>query len=148
MTAAKERELIDILENEWGFAAMRAPASGGATNRDLPDVIAGTPSGTSHGGYTPLSEVWALEVKTTEQETSYIGREDAEQLTRFAEDFGARGRLALRFNANRSFCYGDTDWYLLHPDDAEYTETKVKIEYEKAVSAAETLEEALPLQGP
>ena len=36
----EERDLVNML---WdvGFAAMRAPASGGATKRPLPDVLAG-----------------------------------------------------------------------------------------------------------
>ena len=36
----RERELVNALD-ERGFAVMRAPASGSATDRDLPDVLAG-----------------------------------------------------------------------------------------------------------
>ena len=36
----RERELVNRLD-EAGFAVMRAPASGSATHRDLPDVLAG-----------------------------------------------------------------------------------------------------------
>jgi len=36
----RERELVNRLDDA-GFAVMRAPASGGATQRELPDVLAG-----------------------------------------------------------------------------------------------------------
>jgi Holliday junction resolvase len=36
----RERELVNRLDGA-GFAVMRAPASGSATDRDLPDVLAG-----------------------------------------------------------------------------------------------------------
>jgi Holliday junction resolvase len=36
----RERELVNQLD-ETGFAVMRAPASGSATERELPDVLAG-----------------------------------------------------------------------------------------------------------
>ena len=38
--SAEERDLVHKLR-ERNFAAMRAPASGGATKNPLPDVIAG-----------------------------------------------------------------------------------------------------------
>ena len=71
----KERDLIDILEQELGYAAMRAPASGGATDRELPDVIAGRevhpPRKLNHN-----STVWHFEVKYRSKPTYYFDRED------------------------------------------------------------------------
>ena len=58
--SAEERDLVHKLW-ERNFAAMRAPASGGATKRPLPDVLAGN-------GKLYL----AIEVKTTTKEKIYI----------------------------------------------------------------------------
>ena len=54
--SAEERDLVHKLW-ERDFAAMRAPASGGATKKPLPDVVAGN-------GKLYL----AIEVKTTTQD--------------------------------------------------------------------------------
>ena len=58
--SAEERDLVHKL---WSlnFAAMRAPASGGATKKPLPDVLAGN------------SKIYlAIEVKTTTKDKLYI----------------------------------------------------------------------------
>jgi Holliday junction resolvase len=57
--SAEERDLVHKLW-ERNFAAMRAPASGGATKRPLPDVVAGN-------GRLYL----AIEVKTTTKDKVY-----------------------------------------------------------------------------
>ena len=58
--SAEERDLVHKLW-ERDFAAMRAPASGGATKKPLPDVVAGN-------GKLYL----AIEVKTTTKDKIYI----------------------------------------------------------------------------
>ena len=60
--SAEERELVHKLWDR-NFAAMRAPASGGATKIPLPDVIAGN-------GKIYL----AIEVKTTKKIKSILKR--------------------------------------------------------------------------
>lgn len=155
--SAKERDFITLLENDFDFAAMRAPASGGATARDLPDVMAMRPlpehcvSGDTvanfieaYGGFVPRhSEVWAFEVKYSGRERFYFDREDLDQLQDYGRVAGANVRLACRFNANKTFCYGDTSWYLLRPGDVHTTETKGRVDYEDVKERGESLEEAL-----
>ena len=67
-------------------AAMRAPASGGATKKPLPDVIAGN-------GNIYL----AIEVKSTSLERIYINSEKIDGLKEFADLFGAKPYVGIKF---------------------------------------------------
>ena len=74
----EERELVKML---WDAdcAAMRAPASGGATKKPLPDIIAGN-------GKIYL----AIEVKSSSKDRIYINSEKIDALCEFAGIFGAK----------------------------------------------------------
>jgi len=80
-----ERELVKMLWNA-DCAAMRAPASGGATKKPLPDIIAGN-------GRVYL----AIEVKTTSADHIYINSRKIIGLKEFSEIFGAEPYLAVKF---------------------------------------------------
>ncbi|AAB85757.1 Holliday junction resolvase Hjc [Methanothermobacter thermautotrophicus] len=96
-----ERDLVKLLW-EKGFAAMRAPASGGATKKPLPDIIAGN------------GEIYlAIEVKTTARERIYIDSEKIGALLRFSDIFGARPYIGIKFRYR--------DWIFLSPGDLELT---------------------------
>ena len=69
--SAEERDLVHKLWDR-DFAAMRAPASGGATKRPLPDVLAG--NGTIY---------LAIEVKTTIKDKIYIDHPQLMHLKNF-----------------------------------------------------------------
>ncbi len=81
----EERELVKML---WDAdcAAMRAPASGGATKKPLPDVIAGNGS-----------IYLAIEVKSTSLERIYINSEKIDGLKEFADIFGAKPYVGIKF---------------------------------------------------
>lgn len=83
--SVEERDLVNKL---WaaGFAAMRAPASGGATKRPLPDVLAGN-------GKLYL----AIEVKSTKQDHIYIDNEKITNLIEFSDIFGATPYVGAKF---------------------------------------------------
>ena len=83
--SAEERDLVHKLW-ERNFAAMRAPASGGATKRPLPDVLAGN-------GKLYL----AIEVKTTTKDKVYIDSAQIEELCEFSKIFGATAYIGVRF---------------------------------------------------
>jgi len=68
----RERELVNRLDDA-GFAVMRAPASGSATDRDLPDVLAGD-------GET----FYAIEAKSSAGDPIYLTGEEVESLIFFA----------------------------------------------------------------
>ncbi|WP_114576048.1 Holliday junction resolvase Hjc [Saliphagus sp. LR7] len=98
----RERELVNALD-EAGFAVMRAPASGAATDRELPDVLAGD-------GET----FYAIEAKSSAGDPIYLSGEEVEALTYFARNFGAKPRIGVRFDRE--------DWYFFHPADLYVTD--------------------------
>jgi Holliday junction resolvase len=98
----RERELVNRLD-EAGFAVMRAPASGSATDRDLPDVLAGDDG-----------QFYAIEAKSSSGDPIYLSGEEVEALIYFAQNFGANARIAVRFDRE--------DWYFFHPGDLYTTD--------------------------
>ncbi|MCQ2737076.1 MAG: Holliday junction resolvase [archaeon] len=99
--SAEERDLVHKLWDN-NFAAMRAPASGGATKKPLPDVIAGN-------GKIYL----AIEVKTTTKDKIYIDHPQIDALVEFSNIFGATPYLGMKFKY--------TKWLFLSPDILEKT---------------------------
>lgn len=98
----RERELVNLLDDA-GFAVMRAPASGSATTRELPDVLAG--DGT---------EFYAIEAKSSAGDPIYLDGEEVYALVYFSRNFGAKPRVGVRFDRE--------DWYFFHPDDLHQTD--------------------------
>jgi len=98
----RERELVNRLD-EAGFAVMRAPASGSATHRELPDVLAGDGS-----------QFYAIEAKSSAGDPIYLDGEEVSALVYFARNFGAKPRIGVRFDRE--------DWYFFHPDDLYTTD--------------------------
>ncbi|MFC6989974.1 Holliday junction resolvase Hjc [Haloplanus sp. GCM10025708] len=98
----RERELVNRLD-EAGFAVMRAPASGSATDRELPDVLAGDGD-----------DFYAIEAKSSAGDPIYLSGEEVEALVYFAQNFGANARIAVRFDRE--------DWYFFHPGDLYVTD--------------------------
>jgi len=112
----RERELVNELD-EAGFAVMRAPASGSATSRELPDVLAGRADrgdgdGESGSGGTPL--FYAIEAKSSSERPIYLSGEEVEALVYFARNFGAKPRIGVRFDRE--------PWYFFHPADLYITD--------------------------
>ncbi|WP_247003285.1 Holliday junction resolvase Hjc [Halosolutus gelatinilyticus] len=98
----RERELVNALDDA-GFAVMRAPASGSATERELPDVLAGDGD-----------VFYAIEAKSSAGDPIYLSGEEVEALTYFARNFGAKPRIGVRFDRE--------DWYFFHPADLYVTD--------------------------
>ncbi|WP_435155543.1 Holliday junction resolvase Hjc [Haladaptatus sp. DFWS20] len=97
-----ERELVNKLDEE-GFAVMRAPASGGATQRELPDVLAGNGD-----------VFYAIEAKSSSGDPIYLSGEEVEALVYFSQNFGAKPKIGVRFDRE--------DWYFFHPADVHQTD--------------------------
>lgn len=97
----EERDLVRMLWKE-GFAAMRAPSSGSATNNPLPDVIAGN-----------SKKYLAIEVKSTSLERIYINKEQIDALEEFSRIFGAQPIIGAKFNY--------TKWRFLKPKELQIT---------------------------
>ena len=120
----EERDLVKLL---WqaDFAAMRAPASGGATKKPLPDVIAGN-------GKLYL----AIEVKTTSKERIYIGSEKIGGLCEFSDIFGAQPYVGIKFKYKK--------WLFLSPENLIRTKNRnYRLDLELALKKGLELEELL-----
>ena len=117
----RERELVNALD-EAGFAVMRAPASGSATTRELPDVLAGN------------GEVfYAIEAKASSGRPIYLDGEEVEALIYFSQNFGAKARIAVRFDRE--------DWYFFHPGDLYVTDGgNYRVKKETALAEGEDFE--------
>lgn len=99
----RERELVNRLD-EREYAVMRAPASGSATERDLPDVLAGNGD-----------RFYAIEAKSSGGDPIYLDAEEVDALGFFAENFGATPVVGVRFD----YC----DWYFFTPNQLYTTDT-------------------------
>lgn len=98
----RERELVNKLD-ESGYAVMRAPASGSATERELPDVLAGDDG-----------EFYAIEAKSSSGDPIYLDGEEVDALLFFARNFGAEPRIGVRFDRE--------GWCFFHPGDLYTTD--------------------------
>jgi Holliday junction resolvase len=118
----RERELVNLLD-ENGFAVMRAPASGSATERELPDVLAGN------------GELfYAIEAKSSAGNPIYLTGEEVEALVFFAQNFGAKPRIGVRFDRE--------DWYFFHPGDLHVTDGgNYRVKQETALADGTDLDE-------
>ena len=117
----RERELVNELDAA-GFAVMRAPASGSATERDLPDVLAGDGE-----------QFYAIEAKSSAGDPIYLSGEEVESLIYFARNFGAKARIAVRFDRE--------DWYFFHPGDLHVTDGgNYRVKKETALADGEDLD--------
>lgn len=101
---------------EAGMAALRAPSSGSATDRDLPDIIAGRPVDVD--GET-RAEVWVIELKSTSATTAYADSQEIEDLVAFADRFGARALMAGKFKRPGG---ARSPFYLVEPEDCRVTD--------------------------
>ena len=98
----RERELVNRLDAK-GFAVMRAPASGSATERELPDVLAGDGA-----------VFYAIEAKSSAGDPIYLTGEEVEALVYFSQNFGAKPKIGVRFDRE--------DWFFFHPAEVHQTD--------------------------
>ncbi len=118
----RERELVNRLDAA-GFAVMRAPASGSATERELPDALAGN------------GEVfYAIEAKSSSGNPIYLTGEEVEALVFFAQNFGAKPRIGVRFDRE--------DWYFFHPSECHITDSgNYRVKKETALESGTDFDE-------
>lgn len=93
----RERELVNLLD-DGRWAVMRAPASGGGTKRELPDVLCGDGN-----------VFYAIELKSSNGDPIYIDEEEVNGLKFFADNFGAIDMIGVRFDR--------CDFYFFDPDE-------------------------------
>jgi Holliday junction resolvase len=123
----RERELVNRLD-ELGFAVMRAPASGSATSRELPDVLAGDGR-----------VFYAIEVKASAEQPIYLDEKEVYDLVYFGRNFGAEPRIGVRFDRE--------DWYFFDPrgDEVHVTDGgNYRVKKETALEHGTPIEALLP----
>ena len=79
-----ERQLVRAFW-EAGFGVMRAPTSGGATSRALPDIVAGNGK-----------VYYAIEVKMKKELPIYIREDQVKEIREFSRRFGAEAFVAVK----------------------------------------------------
>ncbi len=122
--SSRERELVDMFWDA-GFGVVRAPASGSATERPLPDLVAADGERTI-----------AVEAKSSGDDSVYIDGGEAEELIEFSSRFGARARIGVRFDRE--------DWYFFHPGDLHVTRGgNYRVKLETALQEGEDFQELL-----
>lgn len=127
---AKERELVREIDGREGWVAMRAPSSGSATDRDLPDVLAGK------GG-----RAIATELKSSGGDPIYIDAQEVRDLLRFATAFGAEAWVSTRWSS-RSI--QDSTFYLRKPQEMYRTDGgNYRAKYEGCAAEWDTLDAVL-----
>ena len=116
----RERELVNLLD-EIGFAVMRAPASGSATERELPDILVGNGE-----------RFYAIEAKSSNGNPIYLDDQEVKGLIYFATNFGADSRIGVRFDHE--------DWAFFHPDDLYTTDGgNYRVKKETAIAKGEDI---------
>jgi len=118
--ASAERELIKMLEKE-GFAVIRSAGS------KKVDLVAGN-------GRLYL----CIEVKSTKGENLYVSREDVDKLTEFAEKFGGKAVIAVKFIKN--------GWYFIYPNQLVKSGKNYKISLRDAKYKGSTFGEIIERQ--
>lgn len=110
-----ERSLRKAFKDTSDFEAMRAPASGGATVDELPDLIAGNGA-----------VVFAMELKTSSGDPIYLSKEEVDALIYFATQFGAEPLIAVKFDIKHGDpAWGDDNnpgWYFFTPGELYTTD--------------------------
>lgn len=114
-----ERELVNTL-GTCGYAAMRAPSSGAATDRDLPDVLAGQRVDVDGrtGPIATYARALAIELKVTKGTTAYAAEAEIESLGAFSYAFGAKPLLAAKFKRQGG---ARSLYYLVEPGECRKT---------------------------
>ena len=117
-----ERALARILHND-GYHVVRSPASGAATQRELPDLL------WSKRYESPV----AAELKATSQNVAYYEETEILALQSFAHAFAAVPVLVARFK-------GDTTYYGVRVTDARVTDSN-RYAVDREIEYYETYEE-------
>ena len=134
-----ERELVNTFD-QLNLPAMRAPSSGAATTRELPDVIVFKPYTVRDISETiakllpsianksapttiaqhigPLTKAYGIEIKSGESTTLYVKEKEVNDLERFCELAGVEPRIGARYTKRGQ----PVNHYLVPPENARKTE--------------------------
>lgn len=117
-----ERDLIHLFWSK-GFAAMRAAGSG-STQHPSPDILVGDGK-----------HFFAFEVKSSKDKTKYLTKDEITQLDLFANSFGARPFVAIKFDSEK--------WYFLRLTDLRVTKKNYVVTLNQAKKKGLSFEELM-----
>lgn len=105
-----ERKLVRRLDR-GGWGVLRSGGSGGGTDDDRPDFVAGDGS-----------RFWVVEAKYCSDPLIYLEPEEVAQILVLAEAFGGTPIIAARWNANQVDGV-EAEWYLFDPRQLPRTDS-------------------------
>jgi Holliday junction resolvase len=114
--SAVEREFINLLSDEHGYACLRAPGSGGATDRDRPDAVA------LRAGKMDPDAGFAVELKKRPDGTVRFETAEIDALERWARRAGVEPFVVVKPDL-RTFDH----WLVMHTSNLHETETGYSI---------------------
>ena len=117
-----ERDLIHLFW-DMGFAAMRAAGSG-SMQHPSPDVVAGNGK-----------KFFAFECKSSHDKSKYLTKDEITQLDLFANSFGARAFVAIKFDGE--------PWYFLRLTDLKKTKKSYAVTLDIAKKKGLSFEELI-----
>jgi holliday junction resolvase Hjr len=117
-----ERELIHMFWKK-GFAALRAAGSG-SMQHPSPDIVAGNGK-----------LFFAIECKASHKHVKYLEKDEINQLDLFANLFGARPFVAIRFDNDH--------WYFMRLTDLKATNKCFVVNFELAKKKGMSFEELI-----
>lgn len=117
-----ERDLIHMFWSK-GFAAMRAAGSG-SSQHPSPDIVVGNGK-----------RFFAFEVKSSMDHSKYLSKDEITQLDLFANSFGARAFVAIKFDKEQ--------WYFLRLTDLKVTPRSYVVTLESARKKGLVFEELI-----
>ncbi|MGV9142031.1 MAG: Holliday junction resolvase Hjc [Promethearchaeota archaeon] len=113
-----ERELYKKIVRQSGCRVIRTAGSGTMSGSDC-DLLAGR-----------KGKSWAIEAKKRRKKSVYLTKDEVKRLKNFAEEFGAKPVVAVRFVRVKGF--KGMNWKFLQLKDLEETENSWKITREIA----------------
>jgi len=106
-----EREFINILSDDYGYGCLRAPGSGGRTQRERPDAVA------LRAGKMEPDVGFAVEIKKRPDGTVTFTSDEIDALERWATKAGVEPYIAVKPDL-RSFDH----WLVMHTSQLHETE--------------------------
>jgi len=120
-----ENKLNVIVEDEYGYAAIRGPGSGGGTSRARPDLVAIKADYTKdYGVYEKIErrDVVVIELKASSDGTAYLDSHEVEELNEWANRAGGNAYVIVKPDLR-----SHDQWYCFKTNQLNETENGYSI---------------------
>jgi Holliday junction resolvase len=106
-----EREFINLLSDEYNYACLRAPGSGGRTQRERPDAVC------LRAGAMDPDARFAVEIKKRPDGTVRFEKFEIDALNRWAKRAGVEPYVIVKPDLRTH-----SQWYVMHTSNLHETE--------------------------